>query len=244
MQRNDFLKMAGAFSMSSFLAACSKSDTDITPSTGTGTSTDTGSTTTTSGTCSTTVAETDGPYPLYTSRGSGITRVDITDGKTGIPLNMALTIQNTNASCAVLANAIVDIWHCDKDGYYSGYTNSGYLGNQNNTSKTFLRGRQTTDSSGNVKFTTIYPGWYTGRLTHIHVQIYVGTTLKLTTQIAFPDDITKAVYATTLYSAHGQNSLTIAQDNVFSDGTTGEMATVTANSAGGYDLTHTIKVAA
>jgi protocatechuate 3,4-dioxygenase beta subunit len=233
--RKKFLKsmLAGAVAVPLVIDACKKSDTAAT---------DSGSA---SGSCKVTNTETDGPYPLYNSRGSAIQRVNITDGKTGTPLNIAITIKNVNNSCAVLANAVVDIWHCDKDGYYSGYTNSGYLGTQNNSALVFCRGRQISDSNGLVQFTSIYPGWYTGRVTHIHVQIYVGTSLKLTTQIAFPDAINTAVYNTSLYSAHGQNSITNNTDNtVFSDGYTNELATVTANSSGGYDLTHTIYVAA
>jgi len=230
----------GILGIGSALIACSKG-VDAT------TNTDSTGSTTTDGSCTATVSETDGPYPLYNSRGSSIQRVDITDGKTGIPLSMALTICNVNDSCNVVSNARVDIWHCDKDGYYSGYSNSGYLGTQDNTSAVFCRGLQYSDSNGVVKYTTIYPGWYTGRITHIHAQIYVNSVLKLTTQIAFPDAITKAVYATSLYSAHGQNSSvsSFSADNVFSDGTSTEMATVTANaSTGGYDLTHTIYISA
>lgn len=198
-----------------------------------------------SGDCAVTDTETDGPYPLYNSRGSAINRVDITDGKTGLPLDLAITIRNVNDSCNVLANARVDIWHCDKDGYYSGYSNSGYLGTQNNSSAVFCRGLQYTDSAGLVKFKSIYPGWYTGRVTHIHAQIYAGTSLKLTTQIAFPDAINTAVYKTSLYSAHGQNSITNAGDNIIQDSLDNELAIVTANNTtGGYDLVHTIYVKA
>lgn len=238
--RKKFLKhlIVGTTSVPLIIAACKK---DSDSSSGDG-STDSG---TTSGSCTVTDTETDGPYPLYTSRGSAIQRVDITDGKTGLPLAMTITIRNVNDSCNVLANARVDVWHCDKDGYYSGYTNSGYLGTQNNTSAVFCRGLQYTDTAGQVKFTTIYPGWYTGRVTHIHAQVYVGTTLKLTTQIAFPDAVNTAVYKTSLYSAHGQNAITNSGDNIIMDSLSNELATVVANSTtGGYDLTHTIYVKA
>ena len=85
----------------------------------------------------------------------------------------------------------------DKDGYYSGYTNARFLGTQNNTAKVFCRGLQYSDANGEVKFTTIYPGWYQGRVTHIHVQVYVGTSLKLTSQIAFPEEFNTEVYNST-----------------------------------------------
>jgi protocatechuate 3,4-dioxygenase beta subunit len=235
--RKKFLKnlIVGSTAVPMIIAACKKNDDS---SSGDGSSTGSGS-------CSVTDSETDGPYPLYTSRGSSIQRVNITDGKTGLPLAMSIIIRNVNDSCNVLANARVDVWHCDKDGYYSGYTNSGYLGTQNNTAAVFCRGLQYTDATGQVKFTSIYPGWYTGRVTHIHAQVYVGSALKLTTQIAFPDAVNTAAYKTSLYSAHGQNSITNASDGIIMDSLSNELATVVANSTtGGYDLTHTIYVKA
>lgn len=240
MERKDFLKnTASVIGLTPFLpilTACKKgSDTEAAAETGTGAD----------GACTVTDTETDGPYPLYNSRGSSIQRTDITDGKTGLPLSMTITIRNVKDSCNVVANARVDVWHCDKDGYYSGYTNSGYLGTRNNSALVFCRGLQYTDAGGQVKFTTIYPGWYQGRVTHIHAQVYVNNTLKLTTQIAFPDAINTAVYQTALYSAHGQNSLTNASDNIIMDSLDNELATVTANSTtGGYDLAHTIYISA
>jgi len=242
--RKKFIKnlFIGATTVPLIIEACKKSDV-ISSDSGTSTGSDSSSG---AGSCTVTNTETDGPYPLYNSRGSAIQRVDITDGKAGIPLYITLIIKNTNNNCAILSNARVDIWHCDKDGYYSGYSNSGYLGTQDNSALVFCRGLQYTDSNGQVKFTSIYPGWYTGRITHIHAQVYVNNVLKLTTQIAFPPEITTAVYATSPYSAHGQNSsvASFASDNVFSDGTSNELAVLAANSAGGYDLTHTIYVAA
>lgn len=234
MERKDFLRNSmGMLGLSTVLLEACKKETS---------GTDTGTT----GDCVITATETDGPYPLYGSRGSSIQRVDITDGKTGVPLNMTITVKNVNDNCNVVANARVDVWHTDKDGYYSGYINNGYLGTQDNSAKVFCRGLQYTDTNGVVNFLTVYPGWYTGRITHIHAQVYVGSTLKLTTQIAFPLDVTAAVYNTSLYAAHGQNTAvtSFAADGIFSDGTGTELATVTANSSGGYDLVHTIYISA
>lgn len=251
MDRKEFLKGMGVAGLSALilpnLEGCQKES--VSPTTTTST---TGSGSSNSRSCTITPSETDGPYPLYTSRGSSITRVDITDGKTGLPLNMTITVTDKNNNCAPLAGVVVDIWHCDKDGYYSGYAGqSGYLGTKNYTGYTFLRGRQTTDSNGQVKFTTIYPGWYVGRMTHIHVQIYTaansansnGSDSVITTQIAFPDAITQAVYKTSLYSAHGENTLTFATDNVFSDGYSDELCSLSGDTTNGYALTHTINVA-
>lgn len=237
MERKDFLKKSiGVIGMLPILSACSKENA---------TTTDNGTGTGTSGNgCTVTDSETDGPYPLYNGRGSSIQRVDIAEGKAGIPLNITITVRNVNNNCSVLPNARVDIWHCNKDGYYSGYSNNGYLGTQNNSGQTFCRGLQYTDANGQVKFTSIYPGWYSGRVTHIHAQVYVGSSLKLTTQIAFPEEINTAVYDTALYAAHGQNPTKNTTDNIIRDSLDNELATVTANASGGYDLTHTIYIAA
>lgn len=133
MERKDFLKNSiGIFGLTSIIPvfnACKKdSVTEAAADTGTS-----------AGRCVVTDTETDGPYLLYNNRGSSVQRVDIADGKTGVPLSMVITIRNVNNNCAVLPNARVDIWHCDKDDYYSGYTNSGYLGMQNNSSAVFCR---------------------------------------------------------------------------------------------------------
>ncbi|MET0466038.1 MAG: intradiol ring-cleavage dioxygenase [Chitinophagaceae bacterium] len=233
MERKNFLKktagLIGVIGIAPVLDACRKNSN---------------SDSTTSGGCVVTDTETDGPYPLYNSRGSAIQRTSIADGKAGLPLNIKIIVRNVNNNCAVLANAIVDIWHCDKDGYYSGYSNTGYLGTQHNSGLVFCRGRQVSDANGEVGFTSIYPGWYSGRCIHIHVQIYVSSTLKLTSQIAFPDAINSAVCNTSLYSAHGQPDTLNSTDNIIRDSLDNELATVTANTSGGYDLVHTIYVSA
>jgi protocatechuate 3,4-dioxygenase beta subunit len=88
---------------------------------------------------------------------------------------------------------------------YSGYINDGYLGKKNLMGKTWLRGYQLTDNRGRVRFITTYPGWYGGRATHIHFEVFVNKMLKKTGQIAFPEAISDKVYATPLYKAHGIN---------------------------------------
>jgi len=245
--RARFLKslLIGATAVPILVESCSKSNGSSSGSaTASGAdSTSTGAGTDTSG-CAATPGETAGPYPYDLSSNSAIFRTDITEGKTGIPLSLTLTIVNSNKSCALLTGARVDIWHCDKDGYYSEFNEPGYLGTVNNTGKTFLRGIQLTDTNGQVKFTTIYPGWYSGRVTHIHVEIFVNSVLKLTTQLAFPDALNTTVYKTSLYSAHGQNSTTNTNDQVFSDSYTSELVTITGDTTSGYAATFKIGVPA
>lgn len=242
--RAKFIKslLLGATAVPILVEACSKSNDASSGSTSSTTdSTSTGSTTTSTD-CSATPSETAGPYPYDLSKNSAIFRTDITEGKTGIPLTLTLTIVNSNNSCAVISGARVDIWHCDKDGYYSEYSEPGYLGTQDNTGKTFLRGIQLTDSNGQVKFTTIYPGWYTGRVTHIHMEIFVNSVLKLTSQVAFPDSLNTTIYNTSLYSAHGQNSIVNSKDQVFSDSYSSELVTITGDTTNGYAATFKVGV--
>lgn len=191
--------------------------------------------------------ETAGPYPLDLSQNSSMFRQDITQGNTGTPLELTLTVVNTNADCAPIPNARVDIWHCDKDGYYSGFSNQpGYLGTKSYVGETFFRGIQLTDSNGQAHFTTIYPGWYPGRVTHIHFQVFLNSVLSATSQLAFPESLNTEVYNTVPYNAHGQNPTKNTNDNVFSDSsnTQYQIVTIAANNSGGYDASLTVGIAA
>lgn len=196
--------------------------------------------------CSVTNSETAGPFPTHTP--TSLTSANIVSDRTGIPLTINITINNTNGGCGALAGAFVDIWHCDKDGYYSEYGGTG-MQTVDYTAVHFLRGRQVTDANGLVTFNSIFPGWYNGRATHIHVHIYnaAGTSL-LVTQIAFPEGTNSATVQVNASSANGYTKGMTgytynASDNVFSDGVTNELGTVTGSIAGGYILNHTIFVA-
>lgn len=196
--------------------------------------------------CAVSPSETAGPFPTITP--SSWVRTNIVDGRTGVPFTINIAIKNKNANCLALQNAIVDIWHCDKDGNYSEYGGTG-MQQTNYTSVHFLRGRQVTNSEGNVSFTSIFPGWYTGRATHIHVHVYneSGTSL-LITQISFPEESNSAVAtvnaATSYGYTKGMNGYTYKEnDNVFSDDDdNAELATVSGSLEGGFVLDHTIYV--
>ncbi|AYB33450.1 intradiol ring-cleavage dioxygenase [Chryseolinea soli] len=234
MQRKEFIKRLGFGSlMVPLVVACGKDD-DPTPAT---------DTTTTSGTCTVSPSETAGPFPTKTP--ADLVMVDIRSDRTGIEMTVTITIQNSNNSCAALADAIVDIWHCDKDGYYSEYGGSG-MQSVDYQSVHFLRGRQSTNSDGVVAFKTIFPGWYSGRAPHIHAHIYDSTGKSLlVTQIAFPTDVCNTVYTTaTNFYTKGTQDTSNASDNVFSDSIANEMSTVTGSVADGFALTHTIVVSA
>jgi len=122
-----------------------------------------------------------------------LVRSDITEGKQGAPL--LLTLQMVEAKdCASLQGVRVDLWHADGLGVYSGYARqeTGSAKGQ-----TFLRGTQFTGADGEVRFNTIYPGWYPGRTPHIHFKAFVEERKVITSQLYFPDPITEHVYATT-----------------------------------------------
>lgn len=223
MKRNEFLKGLGLVGAGSFLPfsglkAAPTPEEKATAS------------------CTLIPSETEGPYPLDTVSNSALLRQDIRDGKAGVPFKVRMRILGKD-NCLPMQNVWVKIWHCDKDGYYSGYSNSGYLGTQDNTGATFCRGVQITDAHGEVEFLTIFPGWYTSRVTHIHFRVYVSSVLTATSQFTFPVAEKNAIYASNaLYSTHGTDPQSLASDNVFTDGYALQMATLTTNSdIGGYE---------
>jgi protocatechuate 3,4-dioxygenase beta subunit len=241
MERKNFLKslMIGAVSTSVLVDACKKDSTTTTTGS---TSTTTSGSSSSSGTCSVIETETEGPFP--TKVPASYVRSDITGDRTGYKLTVKITINNSNNSCNALSGALVDIWHCDSAGNYSEYGGSGMQAT-NYTTVHFLRGRQTTDSNGLVTFTSIFPGWYSGRATHIHVHVYnsSGTSLKVT-QIAFPEGSGTALAAVAGYTKGMTDYTYNASDNVFSDGYTLELATVTGNTTDGFVLSISMSVPA
>ena len=125
-----------------------------------------------------------------------------------------------------LRSARVEIWQCDAAGNYSQY------GSQ--TAQTYLRGIQTTNANGEVTFTTIYPGWYQGRATHIHVEVTVGGVSRKVTQMAFPESINNTVYATGVYASRGSNPMSNLSDGIFADSLSSELVTPVGSPTGGY----------
>lgn len=226
MERKEFLKRLG---MSTFIlpliSGCNEDE--VTPEDNTS--------------CTVTSSETAGPFP--TKNPSSLVLTDITSDRTGVDLEVKITIQNKNDNCEPLEGALVDIWHCDKDGYYSEYGGTG-MQSENFTAYHFLRGRQSTDGNGQVGFASIFPGWYPGRAPHIHVHIYDSTGKSLlVTQIAFPTAVCDTVYTSaTQFYTNGKQDTSNASDNIFSDSIDNEMAVVTGNVDDGYTLTHTIVV--
>lgn len=195
--------------------------------------------------CTVTNAETAGPFPTITP--SSLVQSNIVGDRTGVAFTLNITIANVDNNCSPLQGAIVDIWHCDKDGYYSEYGGTP-MQQVDYTAYHFLRGRQVTNASGQVSFVSIFPGWYQSRATHIHVHIYnaAGNSL-LVTQIAFPEGTNSAVQqvnaATSYGYTKGMNGYTYnAADNVFSDSVSTEMGAITGSVSAGFVMEHTINV--
>ncbi len=186
--------------------------------------------------CTLIPSETAGPYPLDLSGNSAMFRQDIREDQQGVQLDIKLKIIGDD-NCEPMANARVDLWHCNALGYYSGYNTNGQNGSINYAGKTWLRGIQMTDAYGEVTFTSIFPGWYNGRIIHIHFQVFISSMLQVTSQLAFPVAEKNAVLAAhEPYSAYGDDPATFSSDNVFSDGYALQLATLTPNAVtGGYD---------
>jgi protocatechuate 3,4-dioxygenase beta subunit len=193
------------------------------------------------GQCLESPRETAGPFP--TKDPSKMLAADIRGDRKGIEMNVKITIQNKNNNCRALPGALVDIWHCDKDGLYSEYGGTR-MQTVNLQSAHFLRGRQRTDANGVATFTTIFPGWYGGRAPHIHVEIFDASEKSLlVTQIAFPQEICDTVYtkAIEFYTRGKQDTLNQA-DGVFADSLNNQMASVSGNITKGFVVSNTIIV--
>lgn len=166
-------------------------------------------------------AMTEGPYFVDEMLDRSDIRVDTADGSIseGALLNLAFRVQQIDGSgCTPLAGVQVDVWHCDAEGVYSDVTDGGFQ----TIGHTFLRGFQLTDDTGMVNFTTIYPGWYSGRSVHIHYKIRTdpasASGYEFTSQLFFDDTFTDGVYASAPYAAKGQRDTRNANDGIFRGG--------------------------
>jgi len=218
----------GAVGAASAALAFGCGDSPTSPSSTTSTTT----TTSTNAACTVTPTETIGPYPSLVD----LFRSDIREGKNGTLLTLTLRVVNAANGCAPVPNANVEIWHVDAAGNYSQY------GTQ--TTQTFLRGIQTTNNNGEVTFTTIYPGWYQGRATHIHVEVTMNGRSVKVTQIAFPESINNTVHANGVYASRGSNPMSNQADGIFADSLSSEIVTPTGSVGAGYAATFQVGISA
>jgi protocatechuate 3,4-dioxygenase beta subunit len=218
-------------------------------------STPTGSAT--SANCEEIPEETTGPYPGDGSNGpnvlteSGIVRSDIRSSfgsssgtADGVPLTVTLSLLDQANSCAALSGAAVYLWHCDREGRYSLYSDGV-------TDQNYLRGVQEADADGQVTFTTIFPACYSGRWPHIHFEVYPSLAeatsagnVMVTSQLALPEDVCDLVYATDGYEQSVDNKArtSLDSDMVFSDGVDQQLAAVNGDIDSGYTATLALAV--
>ncbi|MFN3199474.1 MAG: intradiol ring-cleavage dioxygenase [Bradymonadia bacterium] len=158
--------------------------------------------------CVVTPEQIEGPYFLDT----GLNRRDITEDRQGVPLTVRFNVVEA-PSCRPLEGAIVELWHADAEGAYSGFDeDEGNLADH--AGRTFLRGYQRADAQGQVEFTTIYPGWYPGRAPHVHVQVILGDDELAGTQFYFDDAVSERVYGQGVYAARGKHDTNNIKDTV------------------------------
>lgn len=281
MARKDFgrrqtLRLLLSGASVALVTACGGSDSESsattttttatpTPTTTTTTTTTTTDTTTSSGSCIADPSETNGPYPADGSNSangsvvnvltqSGIVRNDIRSSfgsysgtADGITTQLTITLVNVNGSCAPLSGYAIYIWHCTTDGDYSLY---------NLTQQNYLRGVAVTDANGQVTFTTIFPGCYSGRYPHIHFEVYPSVERATTyanrvlcSQFALPSAACSAVYATSDYASSRTNfaGTSLSTDGIFGDNTSAQVAAMTivmtGDTTNGYTGTVTVGVA-
>jgi protocatechuate 3,4-dioxygenase beta subunit len=172
-------------------------------------------------TCVLTPEQTEGPYYVEVDN----IRRNITEGMAGVALTLRLAVVNAS-TCKPIRGAVVDIWHCDADGVYSGFESRSAPtqpggggpggGSQEPSSATrYLRGHQRTDADGEATFLTIFPGWYRGRTPHIHLKVHVGGEVVHTGQVFFNERTTAAVYRQAPYSSHGQSDTSHSEDTIY-----------------------------
>ncbi|GAB3883014.1 intradiol ring-cleavage dioxygenase [Terrabacter terrigena] len=257
VDRRRALTLFGGLGVAGALAACSTAATPSSSGAGSASSTPTATGGSRGGALVEAPDETAGPFPGDGSNGqdvlddSGIVRQDIrssigtsTRTAVGVPLTIKLTVKDLATSSA-LVGAAVYVWHCDRDGLYSMYS-------QGAENENYLRGVQATDDSGTATFTSVYPGCYAGRWPHVHFEVYAkvedatssGPIVK-TSQIALPQAACEAVYATGGYeqSVGNLSQVSLERDNVFGDdGGVHQLATMSGSGSTGYVAALTIAV--
>jgi protocatechuate 3,4-dioxygenase beta subunit len=229
-------------------------------------SSSTTTTTSSSSSCVSATNVTRGPYFVDNQSDPNITDDDVdtsipdrsdiradTKGSTGtqsgLPLYLNITVGSFSSSgCSSLANAQVHVWHCNAQGVYSDVQAGSNDDGANLTGENFLRGYQYTDSDGKVTFTTVYPGWYSGRAVHIHVKVRIfdssgNITTEATTQLFFDDSTTDAVYAANSeYNRSTSRDTLNANDSIYASESPALLVSLTGSASTAYTGTISIGV--
>jgi protocatechuate 3,4-dioxygenase beta subunit len=250
LSRRRMLRVLGLGAAAVGLAACGGGGT---------TSSSSASATSSGGTTSGEIPdETAGPYPGDGSNGpdvleqSGIVRSDIRSSfgdasgtAQGVPMQLELAIKDLANGGAGFKGVAVYVWHCDREGRYSLYSDGV-------TNENYLRGVQVADADGRVRFTSIFPACYSGRWPHVHFEVYPDTgsitdaaKVIATSQVALPKDTSTQVYAQTGYeqSVSNLSQVSLESDNVFGDdGGKSQLGTVTGDVTSGLKVALTVGV--
>lgn len=185
-------------------------------------------------------AKTQGPYFVDERLNRSDICIDPSDGsvRAGVPVNLTIVVVRADSSCAPVQGAVVDIWHADATGKYSDIAGEGTAGRK------YLRGLQATDANGAANFTTIFPGWYSGRAVHIHVKVRVfggsSTTYEFNSQLFFDPALTNQIYAASAYSSRGTPDVANSADNIYGSDGAKLLVQLSPNGSGGYDGTFVV----
>ncbi|KAF2965821.1 hypothetical protein GQX73_g7781 [Xylaria multiplex] len=201
-------------------------------------------------TCVLSPITTEGPYVWPRSQ---TLRQDMSEGQPGVPLWMDIGVIDVT-TCEPLPNVLLNFWHCNATGSYSSFTglspNIGFvelldqLGidvedfeigvtDLHTDKTTFHRGMWPTNDGGVMEMKTTFPGFYSGRTLHIHVQAYTDWTLHdngtvssgnivSTGQLYFDESLSAQLMALEPYASHTQiNRTTNSIDSIYEGGLEG-----------------------
>jgi protocatechuate 3,4-dioxygenase beta subunit len=203
LSRRQALGALGSVSLASLLAACGGDEdraasptTSPAPAASRSASKLTAEQFDSAATCEVAAEVTEGPYYFDVDS----IRSDIREDREGTLLRLGVRVRDAG-TCEPIENAIVDVWHCDALGRYSGFESAsgGPGGGGRSDEETYLRGAQATNADGIVEFKTIYPGLYPGRTTHVHAKVHLDRTTLLTTQLFTTKAMDDAVFARAPY---------------------------------------------
>jgi len=248
LNRRSVLRGVGLGALGMGLAACSNDSGGSGSNSGTSVNTSSGEI----------PEETAGPFPGDGSNGpdvleeSGIVRRDIRSSfgdasgtAAGVPMTLELALSDLADGGSAFAGVAVYVWHCDREGRYSMYS-------EGVEDENYLRGVQIADDDGIVRFESIFPACYSGRWPHIHFEVYPdresitdSANAIATSQVALPKAVSERVYATTGYeqSVSNMSGMSLSSDNVFGDdGGASQLATATGNVDDGYTVKLAVRI--
>ncbi len=201
IDRRQALAAFGTAGLGAVLAGCG----DDAPTAATATATPSADTFDDAATCTVSPELTEGPFYFDVDS----LRSDIAEDREGVSLRLAIRVRDA-ATCEPIQDAVVDIWHCDAEGTYSGFESA--------SQETYLRGAQLTDADGVAGFRTIYPGWYRGRTVHIHAKVHLDKTTALTTQLFTNREFDERVFAREPYASDPGRDTFNDSDGIYEDG--------------------------